>query len=253
MRTSCCSAAISSDLVRTMRLWNAKPDSGSTVSALELGEALLDLLARRRTVVKRFDVAAQIHGHVCKFPARQFVEQFGIGVVGERIFTVRARLAGVEIGVRELEASSAGRRDRRRVPGTRVGEALDEQLLRLRRGRLEAERLERSDLRQDSVEEPDEAREQTRLPVVGAEVLLVFLARVAVNEVLLGRGRHDLHDLVVLLAPGGARELRNDLADRAPVGRDREVFAREQIFHLESVGLAKRALEHGAGDLEADE
>ena len=57
----------------------------------------------------------------------------------------------------------------------------------------------------------------------------------------------------MLVAPRGARELRNDLADRVPVRGDRKIFVGEDVRHLEPVGVAERALEERLRHLKADE
>ena len=60
------------------------------------------------------------------------IQQLGVGVVGERVFAVRARLAGVEIGVGQIEAARADRVERRAIALARVLEAREKQRLGFR-------------------------------------------------------------------------------------------------------------------------
>ena len=63
----------------------------------------------------------------------------------------------------------------------------------------------------------------------------------------------QLNDLVVLVAPCSLGERRDDFADRVAVGRNRAIHVSEDILHLESVRLLKRALQEAGRDPETDE
>src|SRR3954468_9120566 len=127
-----------------------------------------------RRGVERIDVVAQIVRHVGETVAGQAVEQLGVRLVRQGVLPVGARLAGVEVGVRQVQAAAAERVERRLVALAGPLEALEKQRLSLFRRRLELQRLERADLRQQPIEEGQEAREQSGLLVVGAVGLLVF-------------------------------------------------------------------------------
>src|SRR6185503_8879837 len=124
----------------------------------------------------------------------------------ECILAMRARLAGVEVGVRQIEPTTANLIQRRSEAGARVLEALGEEPLRLGRRRLEAEWLQRTDLRHQPVEERHQPREPSGTLVLRPELGLELLAGVAIDErVLLHAGRQPL-DLLALVAPRDSRD-----------------------------------------------
>ena len=65
--------------------------------------------------------------------------------------------------------------------------------------------------------------------------------------------RASLLDGVAAVAPCGARQRGDGLADSEAVGANRQVLGREHILHLEPVRVPERALEDALGHLEPDE
>src|SRR3954452_19412206 len=120
--------------------------------------------------IERGDVPLQRPRYAAELPIGKTLQQLRVGVVGERVLAVRARLAGVEIGVRDIEPAARDGVERRREAGAGVLEAVGEQPLGFGRGRLEAERLQRSDLRDQPVEKGEEPRKPSRALVLRAEL-----------------------------------------------------------------------------------
>src|SRR3954471_5841222 len=100
-----------------------------------------------RRGVERIDVVAQIVRHVGETVAGQAVEQLGVRLVRQGVLPVGARLAGVEVGVRQGQAAGGRGAEGRLVALAGPLEALEKQRLSLFRRRLELQRLERADLR----------------------------------------------------------------------------------------------------------
>ena len=166
---------------------------------------------------------------------------------------MRARLAGVEVGVRQIEAAPSERVERAMKAFARALEALEKQRLGLLGRRLELQRPQRANLRQQLVEKRQEPRHQAGLLVVGAIGLVVFLRREVEDELLLGGARDQFLDLLPLVTPCDTRDLRNRLADRVAVRADREILGHEHLVHLQAVDVEEGALEHRLRDLKADE
>src|SRR5262249_22527234 len=151
--------------------------------------------------------------------AGEAVQQLGVGIVGERVLALPAGFAGVEVGVAEIQPPARDVVQRRPEPRARQPEALGKERLGLRCRRAKTERLERTDLRQQRVEETDDARDDAGMMVVRAELLVVLASRVGEDERALLHAGRQLVDLLALVPPRGARELWNQLAHRVAIGR----------------------------------
>src|SRR6185436_15409792 len=152
-----------------------------------------------------------------------------------RVLAVAAWLASIEIGIGQVQAAARDLIEHRAVAGASVLEALREEDFGFRRRRFERKRLERTDLRQQLVEEANQTAEPTGLDVSGPELLLVLLPGVGVDEGALLHPRRQARDFFFLALPCRPCEMRNQLADGVPIGRNGEVLVAEHIFHFETV------------------
>jgi hypothetical protein len=134
-----------------------------------------------------------------------------------------------------------------------VLQTFNEQLLGGGIWRFELQRPQRTDLRQQTIEEGQEPVEQPWPLVADAVALFVILSRHRKQKTVFGDSRHEPFDFFLLVLPRGARQFRNQLADCVPVRSNRQVFVEQKhVVQLEAVGVAKRPLEQRLGDFEAD-
>src|SRR6476620_10208328 len=94
------------------------------------------------------DVSPQARWNGRKRSMLELREELGVCVIGERVFTVAGRASGVEVGVREFESVVGDVRYGGSISIGGLAKASRKQQLDLRCRRLEGQRLERSDLRQ---------------------------------------------------------------------------------------------------------
>src|SRR4030095_9259374 len=160
-------------------------------------------------------------------------DQFRVGLVGELVLAAPGRLAGIEIGVAEIDAVGSEALEQGAIPFTRGLETLGKQPLGLRRGRLEGEGLERSYFRQHANDPHEEACEQSGPLVRRSEFAFVLRPRVGVHERISLDIRNQFLYLVALLLPRHLRHLRDRRADRIPERADGEVLAGKHILHLD--------------------
>jgi hypothetical protein len=137
--------------------------------------------------------------------------------IRQRVGAERRRPAGVEIRVAQRQSSGADRVERPAIACQRPLEAPEEQAFGLRRQRLEG-----AELRDDLEDRDDYAGEEAGLAVVGPEGLLVLRA-----------GHRE--NLVLLVLPRGAREVRNELAHGPAVRADGPLDVAEHLLQLEAV------------------
>src|SRR6476646_10579022 len=209
---------------------------------------------RRRIGVKGTDVREQGDGYrggrIGLFG--QPFNELRVGLVDERILTRLLCRAGVEITIDDREPGPRRRIDKRAVVLDGSIEALQEPSLGLRRGRLEGERLERAESRDDAQQEREDLVTKCRRLVRGAPLLLVRGAGLGEREALSRLTWREGFDLLLLELPGHLRHPRDRRVDGPPERADRQIERLEYVLQLETVSRLERAFHHGLRDFEAD-
>jgi hypothetical protein len=185
---------------------------------------------------------------------RQLQREFRVCCVRQRVHPEPWLLSRVEIGVPKLDGARRAHPPQRGAESfVRLGGAVEEQLFRLRRQRLEGHRRERPHLRKDLDEERQDARQRAWLAILLSEIPIERLLIHREEKSVAGDSGPGLRDLVAFVAPGDARHLRNCLAHGVAIGADRKIHVHEQLLHLEPVGVEKPALQNRRRHLEPDE
>ena len=182
------------------------------------------------------------------------MQQFRVRGVGQPVFAGLRGFSHIEIVIGQAEVGRAADPGQQfAIPVDRRVEAGHVQLFGLRRQLLERQRFERADSGHDVEKAGQDSRPETR-PLIGrAPVLFVAGAGQIVEEFLAGDARGILPDLLALDLPGDFGQGRKDGPDRPPVGSDRQIEVEEYLLDPHSIGVLKGPLQHGLGDLKADE
>lgn len=123
----------------------------------------------------------------------------------------------------------------------------------LRAGHFESDRFERTDLGNEIEHYRKYSCARSGFLITVSPLLLILSTRQVVKELLLSERRVLFYKLISFGKEGNPGHLRNDGADGAPKGRDRQINAGENVCQLDAVGLKERTLKDGLRHAEANE
>src|SRR5205823_9392386 len=121
-------------------------------------------------------MSEQVPGELRRSPGKMIfsepADQLGIGLVGQGVLAGAGRPSGIEIDVREPQATAAGHFELLAIRIRGLAKCTQVELLHLLGQRLVRQALQRADVGEQVGEEGDELREVARLAVGFAELLL---------------------------------------------------------------------------------
>src|SRR5437868_3504943 len=118
---------------------------------------------------------------------------------------------------------------------------------------MKRERLERPDLWNQTEEERNQARSESRLLVVSVPIFSILPAGEIVDKLLPGETRRGLHELLASHAPGSFSHGRDQGGDGKAVSTNRQRLVDNDALQFQRIGLRECSFERGLGNLKTDE